>query len=97
MSATGGSLTVRLCLLTTEVSPHQISLARSFALLTGPDGFRYVAVGEISEERRRLGWDVRSDCDGWILEPQRGGRKLAEARCWTEEADVLSLAFAISD
>ena len=80
---------MRLCLLTTEVSPHQIPLARCLARLLGADGFRYVAAGELEEDRRRLGWDINSDCEKWILHPQKSEAEAAEAERWTEQADVL--------
>ena len=80
---------MRLCLLTTSVSPHQVPLARQLGLLVGSDNFRYVATGDLDGERRRLGWGISGDCERWILHLQKGAEEAEEASRWAEGADVL--------
>ena len=52
---------MKFAFLTNSISPHQLPLAHELIKLLGIENYRYIYTGELSQERRRLGWILPED------------------------------------
>lgn len=50
-----------MIILTNVVSPHILPLAKELVNILGEDKFLYLATGDITEQRKRLGWEPGSN------------------------------------
>ena len=64
-------------------SPHQIPLASSIVMIVGASCFRYIVQGNVTEGRKKLGWDDSDDLNGIIVS------KAEESVEWLENCDLL--------
>ncbi len=80
---------MRLALLTSIVSPHQVPLAQALAARLEANSFLYVATENIGAGRTALGWRATSR-PSWIMTPADGRSGMsAEVRRRLAEADVI--------
>jgi len=79
---------MRVLLVTTVLSPHQLPFAGVLAESLGKDNFRFAATSQLSAERLRLGWTPDMDAP-WILLPGESKAGGDEYKYWWSEADVV--------
>lgn len=76
-----------LCMVTDELSPHEIPLAAQLARLLGKESFRYIVSRATSRERIELGWNT--NCGSWLLEIDQNDNLKQEAFEWIKKSDVV--------
>ena len=69
---------MKFAFYTNSISPHQLPLAYEMVKVLGDDGYRYVYAGELSLERRTLGW---RECENvkWCKQGANNSEELRNA------------------
>lgn len=78
---------MKFCLVTDNLSPHEVPLARQLAKKLGNQSFCYIVKETTEMDRKSLGWDVEEY--PWCLVIGGAESKAVVAERWIQEADAV--------